>query len=452
MCQPLREAIGRHFEVHTLDLAQWMQSQLGRCRILDEALYEQSRQLVAEFVELEERYTRDQRELRDMGIVPTDSELISTQIVSADKHHGQHVLKLVFGDQQSIYYKPRFGSGAQLLGAVSKLCSQGGLNLASAKVMVREGYHWMSEVIHQASFSSSAAKQFAFDGGVLYAVAFALNSSDLHFENIIASVNGPVVVDCETLCQPRFSQSAAAYLIKRPREEYDDATSLFLNLDQYNGLDIDYGGLSCVDLYFQADPYAGLQVELAAEQRELVLHHSRSAIEVDGRRIAPAIEYFEEFIKGVRHAAEFIVAHRDELLELIEPRLTFRVTLRATRLYAALLAERMATICFSSYSTGGWRSFVESGISTCSSEFEPLARMIYEQESIDLDALDIPAAYVRADSRDLLLRDINVPGVFDLSPREVARDRLDKMAREGVDEQIAILRARIAKGSHAPSL
>ncbi|HID8304697.1 DUF4135 domain-containing protein [Pseudomonas aeruginosa] len=444
MCCPLKISVEQYFGGQSsIGLAQWMKTQLGLCPALDRALYTQSQQLIDEFVLVEYRFALDKVELANRGLWDGESELVSTRIVSPDKHHGQHVLKLSFSGLPALYYKPRSGAGAQLLENLSQLLSGWGLKLGAANTLICEGYHWMAEVPYQPVLDYEPAKQFAFNGGVLYAVAYLLNASDLHFENLIASIEGPVVVDCETLCQPRFSTAAAAYLLKRPREEHSDVSSLFLNFDHYGGEDIDYGGLSCVDLWFRADPYSGIQVALSSEQRQLVQHHSRSAVEVDGRRIAPAVEYFETFISGVRRASELIMKRKAEFLAVIPPSSTFRVPLRATRVYAALLAERMSTICFTSYAVRAWQSHIELDIANTPTEFLLAARTIVEQENIDISALDIPVAYARADSTDLLLRDAIVPGVFDLSPLEVVRLRLEKLSDAVVEEQISELRSRL---------
>ncbi|KLU27201.1 hypothetical protein EOS_05825 [Caballeronia mineralivorans PML1(12)] len=448
MCHPLKSAVEQLFsELSAIGLAQWIRDQLSRCPVLDRALHEQSRQLITEFNVVEHRYMLDKLELRSVCSWVVDSKLDSVRIASADKHHGQHVLRLDFSGQHSLYYKPRSGSGAQLLADISHMLSQWGLELGAAKVLVRDGYHWMAEVQYHPALNGESAQRFAFNGGVLYAVASALNASDLHFENIVASHNGPVVVDCETLCQPRFSESAAAHLLKRPREEHDDVTSLFMNFDRYGGQEIDYGGLSCVDFFFRADPNAGLQVVLSSECRQLVQYHSRSAVEVEGRRIAPAVEYFELFVQGVRRASKCLKEHKGELLALIQPTSTFRVPLRATRVYAARLTERMSAICFSSYASDAWQTHVELDIVDAPLDFLLAARTIARQEEIDLSALDIPAAYVRADNDCLLLGGAVVSGVFDLSPLEVIRRRLERLSDAVVEEQIEILRMRLSKSS-----
>lgn len=444
LCTPLKSAIEHQYaDADEMELGAWMRQHLQRCPVLDRALYQQAQQLIDEFVTLNQRFRVDGAELASVGLLMRDSVLTSARIASADKHHGEHVLKLDFSIGSSLYYKPRSGAGAILLKKLSGLMGTWGLPLGAPDVLARDGYHWMAEVPYVGSCSSEVARQFAHAGGVLYAIASTLNASDLHFENLIATIEGPVVVDCETMCQPRFSTDAAAYLLKRPRDEHDDVTSLFLNFDRYGGQDIDYGGLSCVDVLFRADPNAGIQVPLSWERRQLVLYQSRSAIEVNGRRIAPAIEYFPAFAQGIREASACIREHQDDVLALVCPQAMFRVPLRATRVYGALIGERMSAICFSSYAADNWGAHLEADLKDAPATLHSAARAILELETIDLAQLDIPAAYVEAGSRDLLLRGTRIKGIFDMSPREVIQARLRNLSRTSIDKRIAKLGARL---------
>jgi len=447
MCTPLKSAIEHQYsESGGMELGAWMKAQLPRCPVLDQATSDQAQQLVDEFVTVDKRLRSDELAMVAAGMLNPEPVLSAVRIASADKHHGEHVLKLEFAMDSSVYYKPRPGAGAVLLQDLSKLVERWGLSLGAANVLARDSYHWMGEVRYVGSCSLADARRFAHAAGVLYAVASTLNASDLHFENLIATGDGPVVIDCETMCQPRFSVHAAAYLLKRSREEHDDVTSLFLNFDRYGREDIDYGGLSCVDVQFRADPNAGIQVSLPWEQRQLVLHQSRSAVEVDGRRIAPAVEYFDEFARGIREASGYLKAQGDEVLACIPPQAMFRVPLRATRVYGALIGERMSAICFSSYVKPGWSAHLEADLGDAPVGFQKAARSILELETVDLARLDIPAAYVQASSRDLFLRDARIEGVFDMSPVEVIEARLRGLSPSFVEDRIAKLSARLTDG------
>ncbi|WP_096087447.1 DUF4135 domain-containing protein [Agaribacterium haliotis] len=442
-CTPLKSAHEHHFNnISEWSLTHWLRSYLKNCVAFDRVLYQQVAQLIEEYLLLEARLEKDLKSLRDEGFISRDSVLKAVNVASADKHHGLHVLELKFTSSEMVFYKPRTGDGSKLLSNISSLFLDNGLPLLSPRSLVFSGYHWMEGVTYQPLLSESDAKNFAFCGGVLYGVAGVLNSSDLHFENIMATLHGPIVIDCETICQPRFSKIAESYLLKRERDEFHDISSLFFNHDKYDDLDLDYGGLSCVDFYFRPDPYSGLQVRLSSEHRELALYKSKSAVEVNGARIAPAVEYFEYFSKGIRLANDFLAENKQDILNLISPELVFRVPIRATRVYAGLLSERMSATYFSSYSDNSWSSFMEQDLKTADGKFRASAEMIYQKEKIDLANLNIPAAYVQANSRSLLFEGDNIPHIFDSSPIEVVNQRLQRLTSKVTEHQISTLRDR----------
>lgn len=444
LCSPLKSAHEYHFHsISEWSLTKWLRKYLKNCGAFERALYQQVLQLIEEYLLLESRFEKDLEELVEKGFVSKDDILKCVSVASADKHHGLHVLKLKFTGSKEVFYKPRTGDGAKLLSNISFLFLKNDLPLLSPRSVVFDDYHWMEGIKYQAVLSEHKAREFAFCGGVLYAVAGVLNSSDLHFENIMATTHGPVVIDCETICQPRFSKFAEAYLLKRARDEYHDISSLLFNHDKYDGLDIDYGGLSCVDFNFRPDPYSGLQVKLSSENRKLVLHKSRSAVEVNGARVAPSVEYFDEFSNGLRAANEFLLSNKQNILNLISSDFVFRVPIRATRVYAGLLSERMSSIYFSSYSDDSWYSFMEQDLDSADPEFKRSAEMIYKKEKLDLAKLNIPAAYVRADSRNLFFEGDEIPLVFDSSPIEVVNDRLRRLTGEITEYQILVLENRL---------
>lgn len=304
-------------------------------------------------------------------------------------------------------------------------------------------YHWMAEIAHEGVLTHRQAQRFAFNGGVLYGLASLLNASDLHFENIVAHGERPVVVDCETLSQPRFSAAAAAYLLKRPHDANDDTTSLFINLDEYEGEEIDYGGLSCTEFRYRQDPHAGAQVALTTDTRPLVRHHARSAVVADGTRMAPAVACFDDFAAGLQAFCRIAVIRHDEILGALPPNALLRVPLRVTRVYAALLAEQLAAISFSSYATPGWRRFLEDDARATAPAFAATAAVLMRKEQLQLAALDIPVAYVRAGSTACRIGDADIDGIFDLAPHAMAARRIAALTADNVAARLAVLRARL---------
>jgi len=423
----------------------WMQRSLGKCAVLDATLSQLVQQVADEYALAWTRFCSDRIALEASGVIEAGAKVSEVRIASADKHHGQHVLKLSMQESPALFYKPRPGSGAILLQSLSLLLEQWGFMLGAAPAVDFGSHHWMAEVPYSSTLNRSQALQYAYNGGVLYGLATLLNASDLHFENIIASSSGPVVVDCETLCQPKFSEPAAAHLLKRPHDEHADGTSLFLNLDTYCNQPIDYGGLSCVDMWFRKDPYAGLQVQLAKDTRKLAKHSSRSAVEVDGIRQAPAVVHFDRFVEGFVAFCETAAAHKNELFGLIDQAALFRIPLRATRVYAEMISERLSEVYFSSYANQAWGRYLSSEIEKVDEAFKLTALAILEVEREEIESLDIPVAYVRAGSRDLQFGHAVLAGVFDQSPLEMIQRRLDGLNQNFIRDRVTMLRTRLAE-------
>ncbi|MCY1260049.1 type 2 lantibiotic biosynthesis protein LanM [compost metagenome] len=445
MCSPMMAAIqqAQGDSGRSENLASWIQRELGKCTALDSALSVQVQQVVDEFSLAWARFRSDHEALQASGLIGAQAIIADVRIASPDKHHGQHVLKFSFLGTPALFYKPRPGSGAALLQRLARTLSEWGFWVGAAPTVDFGSHHWMAEISYSPKLSGSEALQYAYNGGVLYGLATLLNASDLHFENIIASPSGPVVVDCETLCQPKFSRSAASHLLKRPYDELADGTSLFLNLDTYCGQPIDYGGLSCVEMWIRKDPYEGLQVLLDRDTRELTRHSSRSAVEVNGLRIAPAVAHFDRFVDGFAAFGRAALNHKKELLSVVDGSAQFRIPLRATRVYAAMVGERLSAIYFSSYANHAWSRHLELELETVEQSFLATARAILEAERREVYALDIPVGYVRAGSRDLLLGGAVLEGVFELSPAEMIQRRLDSLCSQFIDDRIALLRSRL---------
>jgi lantibiotic modifying enzyme len=445
MCAPLHVAITQFFSAQAPELDTWICSELRHCRSLDEAVCRLARQLAVEFHTARTRLASDRPTLAARRMMNAADVVTRVRIASADKHDGQHVLRLALSASPALYYKPRPGAGAALLETAAAVLRTWQLDLGAARTVDRGSYHWMAEVAHDCVLTHRQAQRFAFNGGVLYGLASLLNASDLHFENIVAHRDRPVVVDCETLSQPRFSAAAAAYLLKRPHDANDDTTSLFMNLDEYDGEEIDYGGLSCTGFRYRQDPHAGAQVALQTDTRPLVRHHTRSAVVADGTRMAPAVACFDDFAAGLRAFCRVALVRHDEVLGALAPDALLRVPLRATRVYAALLSEQLAAISFSTYATPGWRQFLEDDARAAAPAFVPTAAVLMRKEQLQLAALDIPVAYVRAGSTACRIGDIDIDGIFDLAPRAMAARRIAALTADNVAARLAVLRARLPR-------
>jgi type 2 lantibiotic biosynthesis protein LanM len=154
--------------------------------------------------ELLDRFAADRAALT--AFVGTDPGLL-TEISggTGDAHQrGRSVRELRFAGGARVIYKPRpLDLHAAFTGLVDWLNPRvPGLELRTVDVLVRPGYGWLRFVEHRPCADLTEVDRFYRRQGVLLALLHALDGTDVHFENIIAAGDQPVLIDIETLFQP----------------------------------------------------------------------------------------------------------------------------------------------------------------------------------------------------------------------------------------------------------
>src|SRR3974390_2841954 len=97
-------------------------------------------------------------------------------------------------------------------------------SLRTLQVQVRGGYGWVGVVEPLSCQNQRDVEAFYHRAGMLVCLVYALEGSDCHGENLIAAGDQPVLIDHETLLQPRFEiQSEEGPLTLAERFFYDDS-------------------------------------------------------------------------------------------------------------------------------------------------------------------------------------------------------------------------------------
>jgi len=134
----------------------------------------------------------------------TDSDspfpVVELSADAGDRHGGgETVVVLSFGDE-NVVYKPRSivpnQSLSQLFDALIDMSSLS-VNPTPTGV-TRDGYGWVEYVENKPLNSREQLQTYYDRAGVFAWMATLLGSTDLHYENLIATTAGPVVVDAET--------------------------------------------------------------------------------------------------------------------------------------------------------------------------------------------------------------------------------------------------------------
>ena len=131
----------------------------------------------------------------------------------SDRHAGGCRVALVeFASGLRLAYKPRDVRLERVFNELLGWLRQSGLAVVPRPLRVIDrGTHGWVEWVEQESLGSSEAVHAYFrSAGALVCLAHVLGGTDLHSENLIASADGPVLVDTEMLLQPSTRPSADA--------------------------------------------------------------------------------------------------------------------------------------------------------------------------------------------------------------------------------------------------
>lgn len=123
---------------------------------------------------------------------------------AGDFHEGgQAVMVLYFDNKKRLVYKPRSMAvdlGIAKLIEVINSCTD--FNYRAPRTLARESYGWAEYISKTRQVDEAILPRFYYQMGGYVALAHITNAADLHFENIIATNTGPIIIDPEAFLQP----------------------------------------------------------------------------------------------------------------------------------------------------------------------------------------------------------------------------------------------------------
>ena len=311
--------------------------------------------------------------------------IVSISTGLSDRHNGgQSVASLTFANDRRLIYKPRSVKPEIFFNRVLHWINRRGLTLKLQTVhaLDRRAYGWMEFVPNRTCEHASEVSRFYARAGALLAVMHALGVSDIHYENVIASGEDPVVVDLETLLAERSGSVLGTGFLPRPpsaKENDADASALGASVVQDSGLRFPMWQHVNTDQMTLVD----------GAPREAEQHRAR----LSGTLVSAA-DHVRELKSGFREAYACLLDHRkaltaDRMLTGLD-RLELRILLRDSATYGQMHLHLL------------YPEHLEDGIDR-SIELEWLARplciratpsrgrvAVYEHERSAMERLDLP--------------------------------------------------------------
>lgn len=414
------------------------------------------------FAELLTRLAADRERIVGTLLDGTDpGPLAEVQAGLGDTHrHGRSVAILTFADGSRVVYKPRdlgaherFGTAVRWLNHVVP-----DLDLRTAAAVVRDGYGWVEFVPARPLPDLAAADRFYRRQGALLALLHALHAADMHFENLIADGDQPVLIDTEALFHPALAA---------PADGIDPAGRMLAESVQRTGLlpTVVAGEDGAADVSaLGGSGVSDVVTDWAPDERGALREVRRTVTRTGAGNlprlgghhgpVADVADHEKALLDGFRTAYDGITRHRDEFTDLLDDCAgdEVRVAVRHSRGYARLLAESTRPELL----RDGLTRDNALDVLWVESAGDPLRRQVCRHELADLWALDVPMFTARPGSADLWSASgERMPGVLERPGLASALAKVNAMSEMDLRDQEWIIAAALATrtpaGAHRPA-
>ncbi|MEU5095206.1 type 2 lanthipeptide synthetase LanM family protein [Streptomyces sp. NPDC020996] len=374
-----------------------------------------------------------------------------------DAHQGNRAVAILrFADGDRVVYKPRpLGQHALLDDLVAWLNAKvPGLALRSPRSVRRPAYGWLEFVEHRWCRSMAETNAFYRRQGALLAMLYAVDGADMHYENVIACGDQPVLVDAETLLHTGLPQAMTAGADPAADALHASVhrTCLLphLLIGEHGALDISALGRSTDGTF----PSEGLRWEdsgrdtMRAVRAPLPSPAAQNQPLPDGAPLEAA-DHRAALLEGFRTGYAALAAHGPELLGPEGPLgmhadSPARLIVRSTRLYATLLEE-------STHPSLLGDALAREGVFAVlwtESEHDEARRRLVEQETADLWRGDVPLFVHRPSGTGVRTADGTwLPEVLPVASLAAVGAKLARMDEVDCHDQEWIISATLAARS-----
>jgi type 2 lantibiotic biosynthesis protein LanM len=295
--------------------------------------------------DLLERLRADATTLGDWVSPGKPLEVAAVEGLLSDSHHrGRWVSILTFSSGIRVVYKPRpVANEAEWFRLLDWLNRHGSPeNMRSVGVIERAGYGWMEVIQAEPLPDAEAATRYFRRCGMLLALTYAVGTNDLHFENLIAVGEQPILIDLETiLCHSPVETTygiSTDDLLRTVFFESPLRTGLLPRWQLGQGAAVDVSGLGAVAGQRSRVPvprWKNLNRDLMDLAYETVEGKpGMNAAMLEGRPLSPN-DYLKEITEGFSEMYRLLLSLRSEMtrpggpiaaLEALKVRFIFRPT------------------------------------------------------------------------------------------------------------------------------
>lgn len=410
------------------------------------------------------RLKQDLSRLMKKGLttVQEDSNVvIDLQTSLSDPHNrGRTVTVVTFADGNKVVYKPKnlslevaYNDLLLWLNETASLSAQ----FKTVTVINRGEYGWCEYIPQSPCFDPQSAEQFYHIAGMLLCLLYILHTTDCHYENLIATREGPVLIDAETImehsaCWIETDSSSESSYLKGSLDIMLNSIVITGLLPAYipgpDGLSVDMSGLGGteehpVKVIRVQNPntdamYLGTEIVTASRK------HNVAYLEDTPLR---ANDYTDQICAGYSELYRFFIERNSDLLSEESPlrafaNCTVRFLNRPTRAYGKLLQGALKPEYLSDgrdYSlqlTGSlYRPYLAGA------ESKPYNLPIVKAELEQMGKyLDIPFFEAKANSNSLVLNGVEIKDFFQQPSYQKVLEILSGLSEDKLTRDLHLIR------------
>ena len=378
----------------------------------------------------EEVLSREFFEGRPLGII----EAIQSGI--SDPHRGgRSSLILMFSSGLRLVYKPRsLGMERAFFDLLQWLNDQGFSEpYRVLHVVDRGAYGWMAFAEHASCLSAEEVTRYYFQCGALLCLVYGLGGIDFHFENVVAVGAHPVLIDLETVMQPRLLnqyESTRKLRADAFQSVFNDSVlgTGMLPVWQVgpSGKCFDPSGFTSQEgqeSSWRVSTWKWINTDdMSLIWEEVPVRPGHNMPMLSGESCAPG-KHVAAVIDGFRQQYRFLMAHRGALLAPRGPITPFsnkpvRFIFRPSAAYGRILERSLQPACLRD---GIQRSLQLELTAHAFLQYSdsPILWPIQQEERQAMEQLDIPLFTVQANDRSMT----SITGLIHECFAETAYDR-----------------------------
>lgn len=434
---------------HFLKDKQYLNDFFSLYPVLERRINEIIQNTIDIYKEVIERIDTDANEImREFNIVESAFivEHLSTDFSDSHKN-GRRVFCVEFVSGEKILYKPRCLQNEIKLQEITnyfyKICNLGSYEYC---ILDKGKYGWCEIVTQKDCESTEELSRYYQRIGVILFINYLLEGGDIHFENLIACNEYPVIIDAETFIgniegdNGKSATEKVSNLLRKsvlysgilPFYSWNNAGDAGINMSAISG---EEGQKFPIKIPFIINPKS---VNMRVVYDYPVSKRNHNLAMLKGKFIQPS-EFADKIIQGFKSAYLGAMEHTETLLKIIQQysELEVRYLIRNTQQYVIVLSSSYHPELLMD---GGERNLFFYSLINGNLQNEN-SKLLIEHEIEDLLSGDIPYFYFRGNKKSIYTWDgREVKNFFSKTALQQIEENIQYLSYKNLEQQIQYIK------------